>query len=81
MNNSFGDVKANPRNFIGKSIVRKKTSRYSRLEKRNGSGVAHRNSRKHRNSMVSSLMCPLNLNTIKTLFIELNHELLLRKEL
>ena len=46
MNNLVGDVKANPKDFTGTSIVKKGRPGYSSFEKRNGSSVAQLESEK-----------------------------------
>ena len=86
MNNLVGDVKANPKDFYQYINSQKKDAQgIPPLKKRNGGGVAQ-NPRKQQNSMVSSLMCSLNPNTVRSLFstdqpLSWKILLLLRKEL
>ena len=70
MNNLVGDVKANPNDFY----------RYINSQKKDAQGIPPQN------SMVSSLMCSLNPNTVRSLFwidqpLSWKILLLLRKEL
>ena len=69
MNNLVGDVKANPKDFY----------RYINSQKKDAQGIPplkremvvvllNRNPKKQQNSMVSSLMCLLNQNTVGSLF-------------
>ena len=70
VNNLVGDVKANPKNFY----------RYINSQKKDAQGIPplkkremvvvlfNRNPRKQQNLMVSSLMCSLNPNTVRSLF-------------
>ena len=87
VNNLVGDVKANPKDFYRYINSQKKDAKgIPPLKKRNRSGVAHRIPRKQQNSMVNSLMCSLNPNTVRSLFwidqpLAWKILLLLRKEL
>ena len=88
MNNLVDDVKANPKDFYRYINSQKKDSQgITPLKKRNGSGVAQSESeREQQNSMVSSQMCSLNPNTIRSLFwidqpLSWKILLVLRKEL
>ena len=68
VNNLVGDVKANPKDFY-RYIKEKGCPGYSPFEKREMVVVLlNRNPRKQQNSMVSSLMCSLNPNTVRSLF-------------
>ena len=87
VNNLVGDVKANPKDFYRYINNQKKGAKgIPPLKKRNGGGVAHWNPRKQQNSMVSSLICSLNPNTVRSLLwidqpLSWKILLLLRKEL
>ena len=69
VNNLVGDVKANPETSIGTSIVRKKTPKVfhpwkGRMER----VLLSRVSKRQRNSMVSSRMCSIKMNTPRSRF-------------
>ena len=69
VNNLVGDVKANSRDFYRYINSQKKDAQViPPLKKRNGCGVAQSGSEKAADSMVISLMCSLNPNTVRSLF-------------
>ena len=87
MNNLVGDVMANPKDFYRYINSQKKDAQgIPPLKKRNGGGVAQSESGKAAEFNGQSLMCSLNLNTVRSLFwidLPLSWKilLLLRKEL